>query len=120
MPGGQAGPLGTAGVMASSLAPCRLTAGKVSWAAEAPSAPCLYCDMLSGAHTCNGPVAIQSLCRESIPCDSVHCALRNRHKAAHSCQNLHWLRPPLKIQNAQVFVTIVGLKNICSSQCVLS
>lgn len=49
MLGGLAGPLGTAAVMASSLAPCRLTAGKVSWATEAPSAPCLYCDMLHRA-----------------------------------------------------------------------
>lgn len=49
MPGGLAGPLGTAAVMASSLAQCRLTAGKVSWATGALSAPCLYCDMLCGA-----------------------------------------------------------------------
>lgn len=49
MPGGLAGPLGTAAVMASSLALCTLTAGKVSWATGALSAPCLYCDMLCGA-----------------------------------------------------------------------
>lgn len=49
MPGVLAGPLGTAAIMGSSLALCRLTAGKVSRATEAPSAPCLYCDMLCRA-----------------------------------------------------------------------
>lgn len=45
VPGALGGPLGTAAVTASSLALC----GKVSWATQAPSALCLYCNMLRRA-----------------------------------------------------------------------
>lgn len=62
IPGGLAGPHGTAAVVASPLALCSLTAGKVSWAPEAPPAPCLYCDTLRGAVR-KGPVETRSLCR---------------------------------------------------------